>query len=367
MKDDFQIFFALESVSEDYGGPIRSLCRLQDMFHDKKINVSIIQASLALSLVNPFNEFVNVMTLWKSLLKLFGRVVMNKKSLVIFNNQWSFGVQLFAFLCFMGGVPYIWWVRGVPSYQKSLKKSVVWHFSQKWLMAYAQAIVGSSSKSLSRVKSQLPETNVQLIDVPNIINFPGALRDENKIKIMEAFKDATKLNLLSVGRLHYSKRFLELVKYCPSNINGMHVSLKLAGYAYDEEYIDSLIMLAHKKKLNVDIEKNVSSQHLDRLHEQADIFISLSKVENFGNAIGDALAFGLPVVINDETDFWPISECPGVFTCSDDRVAIALSNAIEYCQFHSLKERRKFFERYWRDYSIPKYNNFINLCLLYGS
>lgn len=364
MAHDLRVFFALESVSETYGGPIKSVASLQDMFHEENLNVSIIQASMAVSLIDPCHVLKNVMTFWACLPELIGRIIKGKKSLIIFNNQWSFGVQILAVFCCFFRIPYIWWVRGVPTYQRSLKKWVVWHFSQKWLMAHARTIVCSSPKSVDRIKSQLSKTDINIIDVPNIIEFPETVCPERKSK--ETHVDVTRLNLLTVGRFHKSKRMLELVENCPAQINGKHVRLTLAGYANDGDYIDLIRASAKQKNHDILIEENVSTERLCKIHEEADIFVSLSDIENFGNAIADALAFGLPVVINDETDFWPSQKCPGVYACSDKTLTKALELAVAYHETFSLSERKNGFETYWRDFSLDKYNQLLTLCLSFA-
>ena len=135
MSNELQIYFSLESVSDEYGGPIRSISRLQNMLRLEDLNASIIHTALTPSASDPYPEFNHVITLWVGLPKLIGRVIAGKRSLVIFNNQWSFSVQLLSFVCLILRIPYIWWVRGVPSFRGSLKKWIVWHGSQKWLMA----------------------------------------------------------------------------------------------------------------------------------------------------------------------------------------------------------------------------------------
>ena len=319
---------------------------------------------MAISLTDPCHLLKNAMTFWACLPELIGRIIKGKKSLIIFNNQWSFGVQILAVFCCFLRIPYIWWVRGVPSYQGSLKKWVVWHFSQKWLMANARTIVGSSPKSVDRIKSQLSKTDVNIIDVPNIIEFPEAVCIEFNYE--ESPKNLTRLNLLTVGRFHKSKRMIELVENCPSQINGKHVRLTLAGYAYDGEYIDLIRASAKQKNLDIIIEKNISTERLRKIHEEANIFVSLSDIENFGNAIADALAFGLPVVINDETDFWPSQKCPGVYACSDKTLKKALELAVAYHETYSLSERKNGFETYWRDFSLDKYTQLLTLCLSFS-
>ena len=70
-------------------------------------------------------------------------------------------------------------------------------------------------------------------------------------------------------------------------------------------------------------------------------FISLVKLKNFGNAVGEALAYGLPVVVNEETDFWPMVDYAGVIVCSDSQVKAALDRAVEFCESRPLPARRR--------------------------
>ena len=360
MSNELQIYFSLESVSDEYGGPIRSISRLQNMLRLEDLNASIIHTALTPSASDPYPEFNHVITLWVGLPKLIGRVIAGKRSLVIFNNQWSFSVQLLSFVCLILRIPYIWWVRGVPSFRGSLKKWIVWHGSQKWLMAGAQTIIGSSSKSLERIQCQLPKTDANLIDIPNIVECPEVVKrvSTTRPKLQNTFE----INLLSVGRFHRSKRVLELVENCPLQIGDKSVRLTLVGYVPEPSYLNSVMTTAKKINLNTLIKRNISNEELIKLYENSDIFISLSKIENFGNAVGEALAYGLPVVVNEETDFWPMVDYAGVIVCSDSQVKAALDRAVEFCESRPLPARRREFAMYWRHFSEKKYKEFSDLC-----
>lgn len=360
MSNELQIYFSLESVSDEYGGPIRSISRLQNMLRLEDLNASIIHTALAPSASDPYPEFNHVITLWVGLPILIGRVIAGKRSLVIFNNQWSFSVQILGFFCFILRIPYIWWVRGVPSFRGSLKKWIVWHGSQKWLMARAQTIIGSSSRSLDRIQCLLPKTDANLIDIPNIVECPEVVKgvSATKPKLQNAFE----INLISVGRFHRSKRVLELVENCPLQIGNKNVRLTLVGYVPEPSYLNSIMTMAQKTNLNILIKRDISDKELIKLYEDSDIFISLSKIENFGNAIGEALAYGLPVVVNEETDFWPTLDYAGVIVCSDSQVKGALDRAVEFCESRSLPARRREFAMYWRHFSEKKYREFLDLC-----
>jgi glycosyltransferase involved in cell wall biosynthesis len=365
MANKLNIYFALESVSDTYGGPIRSISRLQEVVEKELINVNtyVIQASIAISLKEPSMTLKRVQSSWQALTKIIFRIFKRQKSLIVFNNQWTFYVQILAVFCFFCRIPYIWWVRGVPSSQDSLIKFLVWHCSQKWLIANSKYIICSSVKSMERIKLQLPKNKAKFIDIPNIINFPNTHEDPI-IADTQFIKDKLKLNFLSVGRFHKSKRYLQLVENCPLTINDRSVRLTLIGYASENAYIQLIKDSAKQRGLEIVIKNDVSPEYLYQIHTMSDIFISLSNVENFGNAIADALAFGLPVVINNETDFWPNLECKNIFDCSDESLSVALENAVLYAKKHSITERRNNFKNFWKDYS---YNKFKNLLIIFSS
>ena len=287
-----------------------------------------------------------------------------KKNLIIFNNQWTFCVQLLALVCYLLKIPYIWWVRGVPSYEGNILKLLVWHLSQKWLIAGAQCIICSSKKSIERIKFKLPNTKIKIIEIPNLINFPN-IHNAHKLNNSQLNIEKSEINLLSVGRFHKSKRVLELVKKCPLHINEKKVRLVLVGYAYDKTYIKSIIEIAKKRNLDICIKNNVSKNYLREIHLKSDIFITLSNIENFGNAIAEALAYGMPAVINNETDFWPHVNCKNVFICSDDTLKIAIENAVTYSKNHSQIERMNIFRNFWHDFSYNKYNKLLNILIAF--
>ena len=59
------IYFALESVEDEYGGPIRSVLALAALSKSEGYNTIIIQANTKLKVQkNSFSRFYNVITAW---------------------------------------------------------------------------------------------------------------------------------------------------------------------------------------------------------------------------------------------------------------------------------------------------------------
>ena len=233
-------------------------------------------------------------------------------------------------------------------------------------MSNSKLIICSSQKGVQRIRLALPNYKSQIIDIPNIIDF-NYQSYKSSDYLNKIVRDNLTVNLCSVGRFHPSKRVMELVKKCPLEINGKRVKLTLAGYTSDLEYINLLKDLAKQRSLDLLIKDNASSTFIDELHKNSDIFVSLSEIENFGNAIADALAHGLPVVINDKTDFWPNIEFSAIFLCSDHELELSIEKAMAFAKKYSLSERKHSFRKFWVKYNESKHFKLLNFISSFNS
>lgn len=156
----------------------------------------------------------------------------------------------------------------------------------KILYPYADKII-CVSRGLEREIRNFLEINLKskIITINNCIE----IRNSNFKKI----KDQKKLSLLSVGRLVNSKDFETLIKAINMLKNELNIKLTIVGNGPQKKYLENLIRklkieeICQIKDFEIDIEKYYS---------KADIYISTSLYESFGNTIVEAMHHKLKII-----------------------------------------------------------------------
>ena len=130
-----------------------------------------------------------------------------------------------------------------------------------------------------------------------ISNFPGAV----KAFPAPLEKQPGKLKVLFVGRIHPIKNLDYLLSILP-NVKG-EIHLTVTGSEEDKEYAQQCRAFSQGLPAHITVTFNAEMPH----HELAGIFMAHhifalpTMGENFGHAIFEALAFGKPVLISDQT------------------------------------------------------------------
>ena len=97
------ILFGLLSINFSYADNHGEIVeKAQEVVEKELINVNtyVIQASIAISLKEPSMTLKRVQSSWQALTKIIFRIFKRQKSLIVFNNQWTFYVQILAVFCF---------------------------------------------------------------------------------------------------------------------------------------------------------------------------------------------------------------------------------------------------------------------------
>ena len=109
--------------------------------------------------------------------------------------------------------------------------------------------------------------------------------------------NASRLKFLSVGRISSVKNTFELVEMF-SKLNDLE--LKLVGTEDDQEYQERCFKVIDSSP-NIAAIGGRNAVEIKQDYQNADFFISMTSGENFGHAIIEALSFGCPVIISDQT------------------------------------------------------------------
>jgi len=111
----------------------------------------------------------------------------------------------------------------------------------------------------------------------------------------------TQIRFLSVGRLHPSKGYHDLLlimKHLSSAGISFVLTIVGGGSSSDVNHLISSI-IAFTLTSNVTVLTDVTDDDLIELYKRAHLYISCSREEGYGIAIADALASGLPVIAWD--------------------------------------------------------------------
>jgi glycosyltransferase involved in cell wall biosynthesis len=117
-----------------------------------------------------------------------------------------------------------------------------------------------------------------------------------------------KLPILFLGRLDPIKAIENLITAC-SLLRGVDWSLTIAG-AGDKSYADRLKDAVRQLNLcdRVQMVGHVIGEMKDLLYERNDLLVLPSHGENFGMAVAEALAYGIPVIASKGTPWSRVEE-----------------------------------------------------------
>ena len=106
-----------------------------------------------------------------------------------------------------------------------------------------------------------------------------------------------------------SEKGLDLLIKAWKKIDSKNISLDICGYYEDSKYYKSLKMLTKKLNIkNITFSKEVVGKEKKQKFIESDILILPSKSENFGLVIAEAMSYGLPVIVSENTPWEFIEE-----------------------------------------------------------
>lgn len=216
------------------------------------------------------------------------------------------------------------YVQGIFSLYFSIYPILWWHRSKHQKMVVApRGMLHRSARSVKPLKKAVFLTLARIFGWFNNIDWQSTQPDETaeiratmgkKAKIMEAANipagippyservvDGDVLNIISVGRISDEKDPLLLLKVLGNLTIPVHATI-IGDYS-DESYFkgfqDALNLLpGHIKATHI---VSVPPSQMQEYYCRQHLFVSCSKGENFGHAIAEALACGLPCFIGENT------------------------------------------------------------------
>lgn len=177
-----------------------------------------------------------------------------------------------------------------------------------WLAAHGRRYLAEASWAVFSTRRALDHAGAWVRDDAGVVvrwpvDVPG---EEGRDAARGAFRERLGVDretpiLLFVGRLHAVKRPLEMVRaFCMAEAVEPH--LVIVGMDGDLAAADVLRVVPKSHAERVHAVGGLAGERLTEAYRAADGFISLSFQENFGYAVADALAHGLPVILSPGHD-----------------------------------------------------------------
>lgn len=351
------MFFALESVRADYGGPIRSISALMKCLSENGFQVRIVQTNYKPSIdAQNFFPANTVQSLWRFIFNYCSGKVRNP--LVVFNNQWTPSVQFLAFFLILFGVRYLWFVRGNLK-QDSFKKKIVWNFSQRYLLRKAHFILVSSKAGKVSVLQDDKIPVEKVFVVPNIISEKVIENDKTNLQVIKKSKKEKFIQIVYIGRIHRKKNIHEIINNLDIWSLPSPLCLTVAGYCDDNQYLRELKRLAEQKQIQIRILTNITEEEKFLMLNESDVFISMSDKENFGISIFEALWSGLCVIVDENIDFWPNSRLEAVFAVNPKYLSRAVEKIVHQNKHTDQISRSRDFQSAWLEIERESERNIV--------
>ena len=365
-----RVLQVITSLDKDCGGPSRSL---PTMCVGLK-NINVCCDILTYQSPNPNTDALmesgvkvllaeNETNLWdKYLSQSFVKSLNADVNIIHIHNLWSWPLHRVATFARKNSIPLVWSPRGTLEpwslKQKKIKKYLALFFYQRADLRNAFCIHATAEEEADNIRKLGFKNPIAVIpNVINVLNYPLKTWVKKKKRIL-AF----------LSRIHPKKGIellLEAWSRMPSEILGTW-KVRIAGEG-DVEYINHLKQLLLTKYVGFDVEivgPKYGKEKVDFLH-QADMFILPTFSENFGMAIAEAMACGLPVITTTGTP-WKVLEIQNIGWYIEPKVKALVETLINALSIEQrvLEEKGKQCRQIvLENYSIETISN--NYKLLY--
>lgn len=234
---------------------------------------------------------------WSFSLKLWKwlKVNISGYDLIHITGVFTFPVMISAYQAKKSGVPYIIRPAGTldsyPLAQKAWRKKIFYRLILKDLLDNAFAIHVTSISERNQLR--LLGVGGKCVVIPLAAQIPDLKRihtDDNRIR------------LIFLSRIHPKKGLPVLLEALAIlDKRDVDYSLVIAGAA-SASYLNELVLTIEKLGIRdlVSFSGFVEGEEKERLLRNSDIFVLPSYQENFGIAVVEAMAMGVPVVVTDQ-------------------------------------------------------------------
>ena len=311
-RSPIQVLQVIRSIDSSTGGPAFAVAQMTKVLSAREVSVDVvttvpangnkakppITAQIIQNGGRCFHFPKQIGKTWSFSLQLWSWLKKNVQNydVVHITGVFTFPVLIGAREARKAGVPYIVRPAGTldvyPLAQKAWRKRIYYWLFIKGILNGASAIHVTSESE--RKQLALLGIEDKCVVVPLSVMIPEPTQVERK-----ADRD---LSLLFLSRIH-SKKGLPVLIEALSILRqrGISATLTIAGDG-SRAYLSEIKCLIREFELSdvVHFAGFVEGQEKTRLLGEADIFVLPSYQENFGIAVAEAMAAGLPVIVSDQ-------------------------------------------------------------------
>jgi glycosyltransferase involved in cell wall biosynthesis len=294
------------------GGPVRSMVNMIDHLHDK-YNFKIICGSVDYGEKQELtNIHTEVWTDWQGKAEVYYMSVIKQRRKHIFKLL----NEVDGDIIYVQGIfsktfsilPLVWWKQAKRGrlvvaprgmlYASALRikrlKKRMFLFVTKAMGWYNHVVWHSTNKQETREIKEELGPKAEIIEASNFPvwkNWPEHIPDFS----------GQALKILSVTRISDEKNPLLLI----AALSGLDIpiELRIAGDYSDEEYFHRFTERIKALPANIKVHYlgSVPPDEMSALYENSQLFVLPTRGENFGHAIAEALIYGLPCILGDNT------------------------------------------------------------------
>ena len=343
------------------GGPVISISNLVNLLNDE-IEFYIITSNKDLNEINPlsnieFNQWMHLNNTRVMYLDKQNQNIKNFKNLVndispdqiYLNGIFSWYFSIIPLFMFRDKYHIIISPRGMlgkNSLKIKLFRKKVYLIIAKYYGLFKNVYWHASSKSEMKEIEMMFKIKKTITVIPNLTSI-----HKTNLKLNQ--KSIKSLRLISVCRISPIKNidfFLDVL----SEIK-FDCSYTLVGPAEDFSYKKKLIQKINHlpKNIKIILTGPIPPKKVKEKLQEADIFVSSSKNENYGHSIVEALSIGLPVIISNKNPWIKLDEYRAGY-----RIPLNSNLFLEKLNYFQRLDNDEFIK--YKSGAIDYYNNFMN-------
>lgn len=284
-----------------------------------------------------------------------------KFDVIIINGLWQFQGLGTALIAWLRRRPYVIYVHGMlgplgkVSIWKYIKKLAYWSLFEYWVVRCAEFAIFTSEEEARLARGFFPFYRWKQAVVGNGASRPAAVGPEPTARLLSRFPILVgKKILLYLGRLHPGKGCDFLLKAFAAELTSSpQQHIVFAGPDTDPRYSFELRQLAETLSISERVTWTgmIVGEDKDAMFAMASVFICPSHHENFGIAVVEAIARGIPAIVTNKVNIHGILSSGGAAIVCDDTVdglrrALREWIAMSECEKESMRDRqRALYER----------------------